>query len=162
MKNYSKKCEEENSPILKIKKEKGMKKEGRTSHRSFALPTAQHCLYLFMYFTAKQAPGYSSPAILFGICTQHTRGKREPNGVEGGEGTNPTAQIRRRLCLQDLGDTYFWSGARQSRTECQPQKWDTGLRIQGNGQQAGISIHSLHWPHPQDLITARAKQIHNH
>lgn len=79
-----------------------MKKEGRTSHRSFALPTAQHCLYLFMYFIAKQAPGYSSPAILFGICTQQTRGKREPNGVEGGEGTNPTAQIRRRLCLQDL------------------------------------------------------------
>lgn len=44
-------------PQNKKRKEKGKKKEGRASHRSFALPTAQHCLYLFMYFTAKQAPG---------------------------------------------------------------------------------------------------------
>lgn len=41
----------------KKKKEKGKKKEGRASHHSFALPTAQHCLYLFLYFIAKQAPG---------------------------------------------------------------------------------------------------------
>lgn len=158
MKNYSKKCEEENSPILKIKR------GDEERRKDFPLLCPLHgtaCIYLCILPPSKLLVTVHQLFYLeFG--TQQTRGKREPNGVEGGEGTNPTAQIRRRLCLQDLGDTYFWSGARQSCTECQPQKWDTGLRIQGNGQQAGISIHSLHWPHPQDLITARAKQIHHH
>ena len=86
MKNYSKKCLKNSPILLKIKEEK---KRGR--RKKEGLPIAHLLCPLhstaFIYLCILQPSKLlvsSSPAILFGICTQQTRGKREANGVEGG------------------------------------------------------------------------------
>lgn len=167
MKNYSKKCLKNSPILLKIKKKEKKRKGEEERRKGFpSLVCSAHCtaLPLFISVFYSQASSWLAVHQLFYLESSPSRQeeKRSKWGGAGGEGTSPTTQIRRRVCLQDLGDLYCWSGAQQSCTEWQPQKWDMRLRIQGNGQQAGISIHSLHWPHPQDLITARTKQIHNH